>query len=190
MQPWVKPFGSRHAETARWLERHGMPVCPATIGDRIPFQDAYARGCGVCETEPRGKAATETRAVYEFANRQLDIARAPRSPAASPCRRPLSMSRRPNIAGAMREAAGSTRARPVPAQTSGPAAAAPADGRTGRAGTRAITAHFPPAVRYQLRLLAAEQGRTMQDMLAEALNLLFAAHNRPETAPVSRPRDD
>ena len=55
-----------------------------------------------------------------------------------------------------------------------------------RPGTKAITGHYPPQVRYQLKLLAAEQGRTMEDMLAEGLNRLFAAYNKPEIAPASR----
>ncbi|RAH95655.1 hypothetical protein DLJ53_34250 [Acuticoccus sediminis] len=55
-----------------------------------------------------------------------------------------------------------------------------------RQGTKAITGHYPPAVRYQLKLLAAEKGRTMEDMLAEGLNMLFAAHGKPEIAPASR----
>jgi hypothetical protein len=31
--------------------------------------------------------------------------------------------------------------------------------------------------------MAAEEGRSMEDMVAEALNLLFALHRRPELAP-------
>ena len=59
-----------------------------------------------------------------------------------------------NIADAMRDAAGGTRSR--------------ASGSTpGRVGTRAVTGHFPPEVRQQLRLLAAEQDRTMESLLAE-----------------------
>lgn len=107
------------------------------------------------------------------------------------------MSKRPNIAEAMREAGGSTRARPVAVPNPEPAAppvpatetdAAPArrTAQPSRAGTKAITGHYPPAVRYQLKLLAAEQGRTMEDMLAEGLNLLFAAYNKPEIAPTIR----
>jgi len=105
------------------------------------------------------------------------------------------MSKRPNIADAMREAAGSTRARPAavpdpePAVSPAPAAEAAPTRRAAqpsRAGTKAITGHYPPAVRYQLKLLAAEQGRTMEDMLAEGLNLLFAAYNKPEIAPAAK----
>ena len=69
----VKPFGNRHEETAQWLEQQGMPVCPATVGDRITFQDAYAQGRGASEIEPRGKAAAEIRKVYEYASIQLGI---------------------------------------------------------------------------------------------------------------------
>jgi hypothetical protein len=103
------------------------------------------------------------------------------------------MSKRPNIADAMRDVAGSTRARPVaalvekiePAAKPAPTAdtASGKSNQPSRAGTKAITGHFPPAVRYQLKLLAAEQGRTMEDLLAEGLNMLFAAYNKPEIAP-------
>lgn len=102
------------------------------------------------------------------------------------------MSKRPSIADAMREAGGSTRAKPV-ATAATPAALPPEPAHAvkpaaqpGRVGTKAVTGHYPPQVRYQLKLLAAEQGRTMEDMLAEALNRLFAAYNKPEVAPSSR----
>jgi len=52
-----------------------------------------------------------------------------------------------------------------------------------RRGTKAITVHFPEDVRRQLKSMAAEEGRSMEDMVAEALNLLFARHRRPELAP-------
>ena len=55
-----------------------------------------------------------------------------------------------------------------------------------RAGTLAITGHFPPEVRNQLKILAIEQGRTMEDMLAESLNMLFAMYEKPELAPRSK----
>ena len=108
------------------------------------------------------------------------------------------MSKRPNIADAMREAAGSTRARPVAVPDPEPATHAvdsphPGTSRApqpSRAGTKAITGHYPPAVRYQLKLLAAEQGRTMEDMLAEGLNMLFATYNKPEIAPTTKNPSD
>lgn len=52
-----------------------------------------------------------------------------------------------------------------------------------RIGTVPITGHFPETVRRQLKALSAEEGRNMQDMLAEALNLLFVKYRRPEIAP-------
>jgi chromosome partitioning protein len=70
----VKPFGSRHAETAQWLEQQGIPVCPTTIGDRIAFQDAYAQGAGASEIDMRGKAAEEIRKVYEYASILVGLA--------------------------------------------------------------------------------------------------------------------
>lgn len=104
------------------------------------------------------------------------------------------MSKRPNIAEAMREVAGSIRARPVAVPDPAPAVPegrnAQRSAQPSRAGTKAITGHFPPAVRYQLKLLAAEQGRTMEDMLAEGLNMLFAAYNKPEIAPTGKAPSD
>lgn len=90
------------------------------------------------------------------------------------------MSRRPRIADVMSDAGGGTRAQAreeAPPEQAGRTALQP-----GRAGTKAITGHFAPEVRAQLKVLAAEQGRTMEDMMAEGLNLLFAAYAKPEIA--------
>ena len=93
------------------------------------------------------------------------------------------MPKRTNISEAMKEAAGSTRARTKTNES--PQSISRGSSQPSRVGTKAITGHYPPAVRYQLKLLAAEHGRTMEDMLADALNRLFAAHNKPEIAPTS-----
>ena len=58
--------------------------------------------------------------------------------------------------------------------------------KSSRTGTLAITGHFPPEVRNQLKILAIEQKRTMEDMLAESLNMLFATYDKPEIAPRSK----
>ena len=55
--------------------------------------------------------------------------------------------------------------------------------RPGRAGKSNVTGYFPPEVKRQLRLLAAEQNTTIQNLLASALNDLFAKHGKPEIAP-------
>ncbi len=54
----------------------------------------------------------------------------------------------------------------------------------GRAGTVLIGGHFEPAVRKQLKGIALEQDRTAQDVLAEALNDMFAKNGKPEIAPL------
>jgi hypothetical protein len=51
-----------------------------------------------------------------------------------------------------------------------------------RRGTKSITFHQPEAVRRQLKLLSAELDRTVDDLCAEAFNLLFAAYRKPEIA--------
>ena len=64
-----------------------------------------------------------------------------------------------------------------------PAAPSPT-GQPSRLGTKPITVHHPEEVRRQLKMLAAEQGRAIEDMAAEAFNLLFAKYRKAEIAPV------
>jgi hypothetical protein len=52
-----------------------------------------------------------------------------------------------------------------------------------RRATKAITVHYPAAVRQQLKLLAALLGRNVDDLVAEALNMVFAKHRMAEIAP-------
>lgn len=56
--------------------------------------------------------------------------------------------------------------------------------RPGRAHKSNVTGYFPPEVKKQLRLLAAERETTIQRLLAEALNGLFAANGKPEIVPL------
>ena len=56
-------------------------------------------------------------------------------------------------------------------------AAPPPPSRTGKAS---VTAYFAPAVRRQLRRLAADRDTTLQALLGEAVNDLFAKHGLPE----------
>lgn len=60
--------------------------------------------------------------------------------------------------------------------------------RPGRDGKSNVTGYFPVEVKKQLRILAAERSTTIQDLLAEALNDLFAKNGKPEIAPLERAR--
>lgn len=62
----VKPRGTRHTETAQFLEGQGIPVCPHVIGDRVTYQDAAGLGRTPQEFEPNGAAARESNQVYRF----------------------------------------------------------------------------------------------------------------------------
>jgi hypothetical protein len=98
------------------------------------------------------------------------------------------MRKRPNLA-AVAAAAGSTR-RSEASSFSSTEAAPEVSGRTAktRMGTKQIAAHFPEDVAWQLRGLAVERKTTVQNLMAEALNDLFAKHGKPEVAPVERER--
>jgi hypothetical protein len=51
-----------------------------------------------------------------------------------------------------------------------------------RAGKRNVTGYFQPEVARQLRQLALDRDVTIQMLLGEALNDLFAKHGKPELA--------
>ena len=45
--------------------------------------------------------------------------------------------------------------------------------RPSREGKRLVAGHFPPAVAKQIKMLAAEEDKSIQALLEEALDLLF-----------------
>ena len=51
-----------------------------------------------------------------------------------------------------------------------------------RVGKKTIAGHFDPAAARQLKALAVDQDRTVQALLGEALNDLFAKHGKPPIA--------
>ena len=75
---------------------------------------------------------------------------------------------------------GSADQRPRGSSTESPAAARAT--QPGRAGKVSVAGYFAPAVRRQLRRLAADADTTIQALLAEALNDLFAKHGLAEIA--------
>jgi hypothetical protein len=48
-----------------------------------------------------------------------------------------------------------------------------------RLATRSIGGHFAPEVARELKVLAAEQDKDNQELLAEALNMLFQRYGKP-----------
>ncbi len=89
--------------------------------------------------------------------------------------------RKPDLGDVIR-AAGSTR-RPAAMPTEpGPPASDTAKPRS-RSGTRQIAGHFPAEIAWQLRELAVARRITVQALLGEALNDLFAKHGKPEIVP-------
>jgi hypothetical protein len=53
---------------------------------------------------------------------------------------------------------------------------AKADAKAGRDGRQFIAAHVPPEAAKQFKLLVVQQDKTVQDMLSEAINDLFAKY--------------
>lgn len=89
------------------------------------------------------------------------------------------MAKRQSIAGAIKAAAHG----PAPESandrtTREPAARAPYKART-REGKKMIAAPVDPAARQQLKVLAAELDRKVEDLIREALRDLFTKHGKP-----------
>jgi hypothetical protein len=63
--------------------------------------------------------------------------------------------------------------------------AAPESVRPDRANRVLIGAHFAPAVQRALKITAAEEGTTIQALLAEGINTVFAKRRKPEIAKIS-----
>lgn len=81
----------------------------------------------------------------------------------------------PDLAAAMRNMEEPTPMAPAAA----PVSAAQARRRE---GTRIVSGHFAIPVHRQLRLLAVQEDRTLQDLLAEAISDLFAKRGIPPVA--------
>lgn len=54
--------------------------------------------------------------------------------------------------------------------------------KTGRQGKVLIGGFFDPDVHRQLKIIGAEQGKSIQQLLAEAINLIFHQAGKPEIA--------
>jgi len=60
----VKSTTSTQETAAEWLKQHQLDVAPVSLGERVIYQHAYARGLAVTEAEPGGKAAQEIQQLY------------------------------------------------------------------------------------------------------------------------------
>lgn len=90
-----------------------------------------------------------------------------------------------DLQAALAKSAGSTRRHKVedhPATTEQPEKTR-IHSQPSRRNTKPITGHFPKQVRDELKKLAIEQNTTLQNLLAEAFNDLFAKYGKPEIAP-------
>jgi hypothetical protein len=99
------------------------------------------------------------------------------------------MSRRPDLANVLADAGGSRRRPTAPQPSVEQPAEKPTYTQPGRVGTKPITGHFPKQVRDELKKLAIERDTTLQLLMAEAFNDLFAKYGKPEIVPIEKERD-
>ena len=87
-----------------------------------------------------------------------------------------------DLAAAMRSVEKPAPPTPLADSRTGASATAPRSKPRGRKGTRIVSGHFAIPVHRQLRLIAVQEDRTLQDLLAEAINDLFAKRGIPPVA--------
>ena len=94
---------------------------------------------------------------------------------------------KPDLSTALVDAGGGHRSRSAKTEPAARTKAAPkkAPGQANRVATKPITVHYRGDVRDQLKILAVEQGLTMQTLVAEGFNMLFAKYGKPEIAPAT-----
>ena len=100
------------------------------------------------------------------------------------------MAKRPGLSDVLAEAAhgpGSAKRAPAPQGVPDATGASPDSAKPYRVGKVNVTGYFDPTVKQSLRLVQAKHpGKTVQDLLAEALNDLFAKYNVPQSAGVRK----
>jgi hypothetical protein len=95
------------------------------------------------------------------------------------------MPKKTALSDALAKAAHGTGSAKLPAAAEGPPqiGARAAGTKPHRVGRVNVTGYFDPAVRQSLRLIQVKHpDRTVQNLMAEALNDLFAKYNVPQTA--------
>lgn len=61
------------AEASAIVENLGLKVCPITFADRAAFHHSVAAGKAATETDPQGKAASETAALWDWVCEQVGM---------------------------------------------------------------------------------------------------------------------
>jgi hypothetical protein len=99
-----------------------------------------------------------------------------------------SRTKRPSLFGAVGKGAQEVAPEAPPAVTAPKEETPPATtrasprGRQDRQDKRQIAGFFSPECARQLRMLAAEEDTTVQELLKEGLNMMFASHGKPPIA--------
>jgi hypothetical protein len=66
----------------------------------------------------------------------------------------------------------------------------PAQRVPSRVGTKLVGGHFAEDVSVALKVIAAENRTTVQDLMADAINGIFAKYNKPQIAALRAQRDE
>lgn len=164
--------GREVADTEGAVKQLGAILAPVRIHNRVAYSRAQQTGLTAQELEPDGKAATRlnnyTRLrVCTYTEMMLG--------------RAMPMPRNSLQAVLERQARNPAEEIPATPNQAGVevrASSSPKFHRPSRERRRLVAGHFDPKVAKQLKLLAAEEETTVQNLLEEALDLLFVKKGR------------
>lgn len=89
----------------------------------------------------------------------------------------MTVPKRPSITAALATAAGKPQPQQEPEATPAPADEQKKKKETGLVP---VAAHYPPEVRKILKMIAAEKGKSLKQVLGEAINDLCSKYNKPQ----------
>lgn len=96
------------------------------------------------------------------------------------------MAQQVNLAELAKAGGGVRRKSEVPVMETASEELRPATKQKSRDATVPITVQQPATVRTQLKMLALEQGDTLENKVAEAFNDLFSKYSKPEIAVIKK----
>ena len=147
------------------IGHYGVASAPCHLGQRLVFVHAFNHGLVVLESEPRAASARAITALYEYLRNE----------------RLCNVRSKKDLADIFSEKKQRDRAA-LAVATRLAGAAVSEKLPPSRAGQRCLTGWFHPQTHLHFRMIAAKEDKTYQQVLGDALNLLFEKHGMPPIA--------
>ena len=152
--------GTEAASAGEYIKAQGLSVCPVILHLRAAHRHATNIGKVAGEYDPEGKAAQEVMQLYLYTMQFIKT------------------SRRLHAKTKRTDWKALTDNQLVRQRNEKPAQAA----ESSRSGRVLIAGHFDTEVQTAMKIVAAEERTTVQALLAEGINTVFAKRHKPQIA--------